>query len=425
VLSRARAALQIHGPAFARLLASDALMLLGVMVGQVAVPWWVAREGGARHLAVFGVVNALLTVTGMLTLSPLGDRYPKRRLIVLGLSAYAIGSFGMATMATLHRYALAPLLVLSALQVLSMAMITALSTSLVSELVRPASLASAIGLQQSAQSTGRLVGPAIGGLVLAGAGTAVALWLHAALLALGAVVASRLPATHEAPVIRKPWWQDLRAGLRANWAIPMERRWTLVNGLSWMFLYPAFTMLVPLKVQSLQLSASWLGFCEAALSLGMLAGAVGASGWLVERAGRYGTRVGAAVVQGMALAVVGFTRHPGLLVVGFALAGLTNSAMGLVGLTHRTLARPRAFRARMYASSAMTTQLAGSVGPAVAGAALAHWPVHTVYTGFGLLAGGLSLGLAFVPGFKAFMALEPEHVDGWYGRMHPEAFPPE
>jgi hypothetical protein len=41
---------------------------------------------------------------------------------------------------------------------------------------------------------------------------------------------------------------------------------------------------------------------------------------------------------------------------------------------------------------------------------------------FGLLAGAISLALAFVPGFKAFMALEPEAVEGWYERQHPEAF---
>ena len=38
---------------------------------------------------------------------------------------------------------------------------------------------------------------------------------------------------------------------------------------------PCVTLLVPLKVQSLGLSAAWLGWCEAGLSLGMLVGSLG------------------------------------------------------------------------------------------------------------------------------------------------------
>jgi hypothetical protein len=190
-----------------------------------------------------------------------------------------------------------------------------------------------------------------------------------------------------------------------------------------MFLFPSLTMLVPLKVQSLGLSALWLGLCEAGVALGMLAGSLGVSEWLVARRGRYATRVGGAVLQGASLAMVGFTSHAWVLVAGFFVVGLTNSAMTLVGLTHRTLARPLEFRARMFAGSAMTAHIAGSLGPALAGLALAHAPVAQVYTVFGLLSGLAALALAFVPGFKAFMALPPEQVEGWYGREFPQAFP--
>jgi hypothetical protein len=51
--------------------------------------------------------------------------------------------------------------------------------------------------------------------------------------------------------------------------------------------------------------------------------------------------------------------------------------------------------------------------------------VQAVYTVFGLLTGVAALALAFVPGFRAFMALPPEQVEGWYGREYPSAFPRE
>lgn len=41
------------GRSFRRVLASDLLTMLSVMVGQVTLPWWIAREGGARDLVLY------------------------------------------------------------------------------------------------------------------------------------------------------------------------------------------------------------------------------------------------------------------------------------------------------------------------------------------------------------------------------------
>ena len=79
------------GPAFGRLLLSDAQTLLALMVGQVATPWWIAGAGGAHDLAVYGVFNAALSILAMPLMAPLGDRIPKRRLIRASLLAFPRG----------------------------------------------------------------------------------------------------------------------------------------------------------------------------------------------------------------------------------------------------------------------------------------------------------------------------------------------
>jgi MFS family permease len=179
---------------------------------------------------------------------------------------------------------------------------------------------------------------------------------------------------------------------------------------------------MPLKVQSVGLSGAWLGFCEAGLSLGMLLGSLGGSAWLIARFGRYRTRVGAAVVQGVALACAGATTRGGWLVASFAVAGFLNTAMILVGLTHRMLARPQAYRARMVAVAVTTTYVASMIGPALAGFALLHVAIGPVFVAFGLPGALAALGLAFVPGFRAFMALDHAAVANFYERRFPQAF---
>src|SRR5439155_22233049 len=136
---------------------------------------------------------------------------------------------------------------------------------------------------------------------------------------------------------------------------------------------------------------------------GTIVGAFGISRWSIDRHGRYATRVAFALTQGLALAAVGLVQQPAALVALFAISGLSTSAMSLVGLTHRSLARPEPLRGRMFAGSMMVTHLAATLGPAVAGAALVHWDVGWVYVVFGALGGLTSLALMGVPGVRAFI----------------------
>jgi MFS family permease len=410
------------GEAFRWLLLSDALMLLALMVGQVALPWWIASAGGARDLAIYGVATSLLAIVAMPVLSPLGDRFAKRRTIQVTLAVLTAAAVVLALLAWRGRYDLHWLLALGAVSALASAALLPATNSLSPELVAPAVLPRAFGLQQGAQATGRMIGPAIGGAVLGVAGIAAALGLHGVLLAGAALAARRLPAGVAPKPSNRSWRADLLAGMRANWHIPIERGWILANFVSWIFLFPAFTMLVPLKVQSLGLSGTWLGLCEAGLSLGMLLGSLGGSAWLVDRFGRFPTRVGAAVVQGLALALAGAATNGPALVASFAVAGFMNAALVLVGKTHRMLARPQAFRARMVASAVTTMNVAGTIGPALAGAALTRVAVGPVFVVFGLVGGFAAFGLALVPGFRAFLTLDHEAVDNYYGRTWPQAF---
>src|SRR6516225_1218819 len=144
------------GSDFHRLLMSDALTLLALMVGQVALPWWIASEGGARDLALYGAVTSGFALVAMPLLSPLGDRLPKRRLIFGSLIAFALASVGVAALATIGHYQLSALIVLSAVPVLAMAALLPAVSSFSTELVPPQSLSRAMTLQQTAQATGRM-----------------------------------------------------------------------------------------------------------------------------------------------------------------------------------------------------------------------------------------------------------------------------
>ena len=396
-----------------------------MMVGQVALPWWIAQSGGAHDLSVYGVLVSAMSIVALPLLSPFADRHSKRSLMTAGLLGFGIATSAMAAFATLSHYRLDIVVAIEAITVIATALIMPASNSIVTELVPPAGLSQALGLQQTAQASGRLVGPAIAGAVLAAAGTAPTLWLGALLLFAAASLATRLPRPDRAAAGAKPrgkWSDEVRVGLRVNWAIPIERGWVICNFIGAVFMVPCVAMLAPLKVQSLGLSAAWLGWCEAGMSLGLLVGSLGPAAWWARVQGRFATRVSSSALIGIGCAIAGWTSDRHVLVAMFALMGFASAATNLVGKTHRMLARPLAFRARMSAAAIMTTQVSQTLGPAIAGMALVHWSVRVVYLGFGLASAASALGFFLIPGFRAFMALDHEQVDGFYARTYPQVF---
>ena len=413
------------GTSFRWLLWSDALTLLSTMVGQVALPWWIAQSGGAHDLAVYAVLVSAMSFVALPLLSPFADRHSKRSLMVLGLLGFAVATSAMATFAAFSHYRLDVVVAIETITVLAGALVMPATNSIVTELVPPTGLSQALGLQQTAQASGRLVGPAIAGALLAVVGTAPTLGLGALLLFAAAWLALRLPRPDRIDAPAKPrgkWADEVRVGLRINWAIPIERGWVLCNFIGALFMVPCVAMLAPLKVQSLGLSAAWLGWCEAGLSLGLLVGSLGPAAWWARAHGRFGARVGGSALIGLALALAGLTGDRHVLVACFAVVGLCAATTTLVGKTHRMLARPLAYRARMSAAAIMTVQVSQTLGPAIAGVALTHWSVRVVYVMFGLLSAASALGFFLIPGFRAFMGLEHDEVDNWYGKTYPAAF---
>lgn len=412
------------GRAFPLLLLSDVLMLLSLMVGHVAVPWWIAHEGGAAHLSIYAVSMALASFIALPLLSPLGDRVSKRDLIAGGLLLMTLESLVLAGVAQAGHYQLGLILALELIPVIAMAAVMPASFSIVAELLPAERLTEGLGLQKSAQALGRLLGPALGGLVLAVASTPAALWLHAAMLGCAALLAGRIRAPRPQPQAggARHWLRDLRAGLAAKWQMPLERGWTFVSFLVMVFFVPGIGILVPLKVQSLQLSALWLGACEAALAGGMLLGALGGSVWLAGCIGRFSASFGAILTEGLAMLALGFSHSPLLIVVLFGLLGFCISTVQMVGQTHRMLAMPQAFRARMTAVNMMVMQVAGMLGPGLAGLGLTVWSVDWVYAVMGLGLFLVGLGYLRVPGYRDFLNFSHAQADGFYARSHPALF---
>lgn len=412
-----------QSPGLTALLATDALATLAELAAAVVVPWWITTLGGTSAIAAYGIALAVATLVVVPAVSPFGDRFCKATQMRNGLAGLAAVSFALAWCST-RPFALLPVIAFVLAKVLARAFVEPSQSTILPELVPPSRLPQAIRLQKTCRAVGGVLGPILAGALLGLAGVPQAMATCAMLTLLAAAAAVLIPRrlAEERNLRWRVWWQDLRIGARAKWGVPMERGWTIVNFVVWIFQGPAVGILIPIKVRALGLTGDWLGLSLGALSVGVLVGSFIGSSLLVRRFGRYRVRIGLGCLEGVCLALVGFATSPYAMAAGLVLAGFCNASMALVGATHRALAIPKSYRVRMLASGSVSTQVAGAIGPALAGAALAHWSVPVVYATFGALMSVSVLGFLFVPRFKEFLSLEHEHIEDWYARHYPHVF---
>lgn len=409
------------------LLLTDFLTLIAELGLAVALPWWLTRHGGSAAIAAFSVALAVASFVVAPALSPFGDRGCKVRQMTWGLTGLAGVAAVLAGLSAAGVFSLPALVALAVAQVVARAFVDPARDTVLAELLPQQRLAAAIRLRKTTLAAAGILGPVLAGIVLGAWGVTAALCGCGSLLAAAVLAASRIPHTHRpAPHAGGlgRWWRDLRAGLAAKWLVPMERGWTLVNFAVWIFQGPAVGLLVPIKVNALGLQGHWLGWSLGALSLGALLGSAFGSQWLVDRFGRYRVRVGLGFMEGIALAGTGLAASPAPLLAGLLAAGFCNASMALVGATHRALAIPQDYRVRLFAASAMATQIAGAIGPALVGLALARYSVTAVYAAWGLGMAACVLGLLAVPRLREFLSLGHDEITDWYRREYPAVFGP-
>lgn len=407
-----------------RLMLGELLGLLATASMQLAMAWWISSQGGAAALARYGALTALAALLATPLLSPAGDRWPKRSLIRLGKVWLVLDALLLAALCWAGVYNLTLLCACSLLSVAATALLWPAEASILPELVAPAGLPTAIRLRRAAQAVGGLLGPGLGGVVLASAGLDAAMALNLALfvLAAGAAWLVGRPGLPASAAQRRGWLDEIADGLRAKWQVRLDRWWTLVGALMMLCLLPATGLLLPLRIQALGLSAAWFGTCCAALSVGLLVGVTWLAPVLIDRLGRIRALALVIVACSTAMACVGLCDRALALAALFALIGLCLSVTQLVGQTHRMLAMPEDYRARMSAAHLMIAHLAAALAPAMAGALLQQAAVQTVYM---LLAGGFGargLLLLAVPGLGTFLRQDHDSVRNWYGRHYPHAF---
>jgi MFS family permease len=393
---------------------------LGTQLTTVAVPFQVyAITRSSLVVGLVSLTQLFPLIVGSLLGGSLVDAMDRRKLLIIVEAIAAASSAGLALNADLGP-ALWPLFVFPAVTASLSGVDSSARNAMLPGLVGMDLLAASNAIFQSLFQMGTIVGPAVAGLLLAGAGVHVIYWIDAAsyVIALSAVflMSPQPPALGVAAA--RPGWRSTLEGLRfIRRSQPAQGAYVIdVNAMVFGMpraLFPALAATV------FGGGATTVGFLYAAPGAGALIGAL-TSGW-VGRVRRQGLAVICAVlVWGASIALFGIAHWLPLALVLLAVAGWADVLSAVFRNTIIQFAGPDGMRGRL-----MGVQMAVVAG----GPRLGDLEAGAVATAFGDTASVVSGGLACVagalvvawalPGFTRMRSAPPKRA------QQPEAQQPE
>ena len=381
------------------LVAGLGVSVLGNQLTTVAVPFQVYAV--TRSSLVVGLVSLTQLfplIFGSLLGGSLVDAVDRRKILIVVEMIGALCSAALALNADLGPQ-LWPLFLFPAVTAALSGIDSSARNAMLPGLVGMELLPASNAIFQSLFQTGAIVGPAVAGLLLAGAGVHLVYWIDAAsfLLAMSAVLtmspllpAAREPGPGERPGPRRharPGWRSTLEGLRfVRRSKPVQGAYLIdVNAMVFGMpraLFPALAATV------FGGGAATVGLLYAAPGAGALLGAL-TSGW-VGRVRRQGRAVVVAVlIWGAAIAAFGVAHWLPLALLLLAVAGWADVLSAVFRNTIIQFAGPDGMRGRL-----MGVQMAVVAG----GPRLGDLEAGAVATAFGDTVSVVSGGLACIAG---------------------------
>jgi MFS family permease len=312
---------------FLVLVGAQAASLLGDVFNYVAVAWLVLELTGS-NLAVGAVLAAASVPRAVLMLlgGAVSDRFSPRTSMLVGGLARALVMGTLAILALTHSVQLWQLFVGSVLIGTIAAFFLPASTSMLPRIVASDQLEAGNAFMTLSRFGAMVLGPALGGVLVAVAGAGAALAADAAGYALAGLLVTVLPSGAGAATgSGKNALQDIWDGILHVWNdVPLRTTLMVIAVVNFFGLPGIQVGLAALAYERFDLGAVALGGGYAAFGLGAVAGALGASAvpaprliWLI---------VGSGVVFGAGLAAVGLAPTLLLLLLALGVMGVVAGA---------------------------------------------------------------------------------------------------
>jgi MFS family permease len=264
-------------PNYRKWFAGQSLSLMGTWMQSVAQGWVVYQLTGSKlALGTITFAGSVPSLFLMLPAGALADRMSKRRLLVISQTAMMVLAFTLALLTATKLLQVWQIAVLAFGLGIAIAFDVPARQALAVDLIEDRrDLQNAIALNSTMFNLARVVGPAVGGLILAAVGAAWCFGLNGLsfLAVIIALLSMRLPETTMQPrtVRMLPQIAD---GLRYVWSNKPVRAIIALVGVSALFGFSYAVLMPAFAVDVLHVGEAGLGLLNAAIGVGALIAAL-------------------------------------------------------------------------------------------------------------------------------------------------------
>ena len=255
----------------------QSVSLVGTWITRIATSWLVYRlTGSALLLGAVGFCGQIPTLILAPFAGVLVDRWDRQRMLVWTQAASALQSLALATLALTGVITVGWVLVLQVVQGIINSFDTPARQSFVVQMVDdPADLPNAIALNSTMVNASRIIGPSIGGIIIAAVGEGWCFLIDAIsyLAVIWSLLAMRVPRA-ERRAREGTMLEELRTGVQyVTRFLPVRTALLLLAIVGAMGM--PYTVLMPVVAsQTLHGGPHTLGFLMTASGLGAVAGAL-------------------------------------------------------------------------------------------------------------------------------------------------------
>jgi len=396
------------------LIAGLGVSVLGTQLTTVAVPYQVyALTRSSLMVGLVSLTQLVPLIIGSLLGGSLVDAMDRRKLLLIVEALAALGSAGLALNADFGP-SLWPLFLFPAITAGLSGMDSSARNAMLPGMVGMELLPASNAIFQSLFQTGAIVGPAVAGLLLAGAGVHVIYWLDVLsfVIALSAVamISPQPPAAAGSGPVTRPGWRSTLEGLRfIRRSQPVQGAYLIdLNAMVFGMPRALFPALAATRFGG---GATTVGLLYAAPGAGALLGAL-TSGW-VGRVRRQGLAVVCAVlIWGLSITGFGLVRWLPAALVLLAVAGWADVLSAVFRNTMIQFAGPDGLRGRLMGVNMAVVSGGPRLGDLEAGAVATAFgdTVSVVSGGLACIVGALVVALAR-PGFTRARSGLPQHAE--------------
>jgi MFS family permease len=363
-------------PNYRRWFVGQVLSLMGTWMQSVAQGWLVFQLTGSEFaLGAITFAGSLPTLILMLPAGAIIDRLPKRKLLMWTQAAQMACAFILAVLTFLKVLQVWQIGVLAVALGIANSFDAPARLALTPEMVDDRrDLQNAVALGATMFNLARVVGPAIGGLILASMGAAWCFFLNglsflAVLIALALMV---LPNDVGKPKSDRKMTHEIGDGLNYVWNHQIVRTIIILIGVSTLFGF-SYSVLLPAYASSvLNVGEAGYGLMNAAVGVGALIGSlIVASMTRSQRQGRQLT-IGSLIFP-LALIAFVFIRSFPLVLVCLGVVGLGFVTQNATANTLVQMLSPDHLRGRVMSVYSLMFFGATPFGSLMAGAAAQRW----------------------------------------------------